>query len=97
MNCEILGTEESFKGTCFGHAFFEACQYGKIEEIFYKKLKHISIKLAKSNLQKCITWPKKSIKKNQEWTKACSDSGIHPRKLNTPIKTRFFLNYFLKK
>jgi hypothetical protein len=32
MNFEILGMEESFKGTCFGHAFSKACQYGTIEK-----------------------------------------------------------------
>jgi len=34
---ESLGLEESFQGTCFGHAFSKACQYGtakkKIVEI----------------------------------------------------------------
>ncbi len=25
MNCEVLGMEESFQGTCFGHAFSKAC------------------------------------------------------------------------
>jgi hypothetical protein len=28
VNCESFGLEESFKGTCFGHAFSKACQYG---------------------------------------------------------------------
>ncbi len=28
VNCEPLGLEESFQGTCFGHAFSKACQYG---------------------------------------------------------------------
>jgi hypothetical protein len=28
VNYEILGMEESFQGTCFGHAFSKACQYG---------------------------------------------------------------------
>ncbi len=28
VNCEFLGLEESFQGTCFGHAFSKACQYG---------------------------------------------------------------------
>jgi hypothetical protein len=23
VNCEVLGLEESFNGTCFGHAFFK--------------------------------------------------------------------------
>jgi hypothetical protein len=28
VNFESLGLEESFQGTCFGHAFSKACQYG---------------------------------------------------------------------
>jgi hypothetical protein len=28
VNYEVLGMEESFQGTCFGHAFSKACQYG---------------------------------------------------------------------
>jgi len=44
VNCEVLGMEESFQGTCFGHALSKACQYGIVEEFFSKNLKHISIK-----------------------------------------------------
>jgi hypothetical protein len=25
INCDIFGLEESFHGTCFGHALFKAC------------------------------------------------------------------------
>ncbi len=32
VSCDMLGLEESFKGNCFGHAFFKACQYATIEE-----------------------------------------------------------------
>jgi len=28
VNYESFGLEESFKGTCFGHVFSKACQYG---------------------------------------------------------------------
>jgi hypothetical protein len=84
VNCEVMGMEENFQGTCFGHAFFKACQYRKAKEKVCKNLKHISIKLAQSYLQKCITWPKKFRKGRYEWTK------IHPRKLNTPVKGLFF-------
>ncbi len=31
MNCELVGLEESFQDTCFGHAFFKACQYETIK------------------------------------------------------------------
>jgi hypothetical protein len=44
VDCEVLGLEESFQGTCFNHAFFKACQYGTAKEFFCKNLKHISIK-----------------------------------------------------
>jgi ABC-type multidrug transport system ATPase subunit len=25
VKCEVLSLDESFQGTCFGHAFFKAC------------------------------------------------------------------------
>jgi len=28
INCESFGLKESFNGTCFGHVFSNACQYG---------------------------------------------------------------------
>jgi hypothetical protein len=46
VNCEVFGMEESFQGTCFGHAFFKACQCGIAKGKVSKSLKHISIKLA---------------------------------------------------
>jgi hypothetical protein len=48
------------------------------------------MKATQTNLQKCLTWPKKSGKGKQEWTKVGANSKIHPRKLNTQMKTRFF-------
>jgi hypothetical protein len=35
----------------------------------------------------CITWPKQY---EQKWIKACLDFGILLRKLNIPIKTRYY-------
>jgi hypothetical protein len=32
VNYEYFGLEKSFQGTCFGHEFSKACQYGNIEE-----------------------------------------------------------------
>jgi hypothetical protein len=32
VSCDMSGLEESFKGSCFGHAFFKACQYVTTEE-----------------------------------------------------------------
>jgi hypothetical protein len=59
VNYEFLGLEKRFQGTCFGHAFSKACQYGTIEETVCKDLKHVSVKSTQANLQKCIIWPKK--------------------------------------
>jgi hypothetical protein len=44
INYEPLGLEENFLGTCFGHAFSKACQYGIIEEKVCKDLKYAFIK-----------------------------------------------------
>ncbi len=32
VNCEALGIEESYQGTCFEHAFSKACQYVIVDE-----------------------------------------------------------------
>jgi hypothetical protein len=83
VNYEFLGLKEKFQGTCFGHGFSKACQYGTIEEKVCKHIKSIEV-----NLQKCITWRKKFGKGRQEWNKACFEIGIGPRKLNTLVKTK---------
>jgi len=44
VSCESLGSEESFQGTCFGHAFSKACQYGITKEKVCKNLKYVSMK-----------------------------------------------------
>jgi hypothetical protein len=88
--------EKSFQSTCFSHAFFKPCQYGTTKDFFGKSLKHIFIKLAQFNSQKCITWPKKFGKGKHEWNKTCIDSRICPRKLNNLLKTRCFFSYFIK-
>jgi hypothetical protein len=38
VSCDILGLEESFQGTCFGHAFSKACQYATTKEKVCKDL-----------------------------------------------------------
>jgi hypothetical protein len=40
---DILGFEESYQGTCIGHAFSKACQYVTTNEFFCENLIHISI------------------------------------------------------
>ncbi len=59
MSCDVLDLEEKFQGTCFSHAFKKICQYAKTNEKVYKGLKHVSIKVAQKDLQKCVTWSKK--------------------------------------
>jgi hypothetical protein len=50
VSCDLLGLEESFQGTCFGHAFSKACQYATIEEKVCKDLQYVSIKFAQGDL-----------------------------------------------
>ncbi len=87
MNCEFVGLEERFQGTCFGHAFSKASQYETIKEKVFKNFKYVSIKFAEFDLQKCITWPI-FFKNRQEWNKGCIDFGICLKKLNIFVKTR---------
>jgi hypothetical protein len=88
VNCGILGLVESYQGTCFGHAFSKAYQYGTIDDFFCKELTYDCIKIAQKDLQKCITWPKQSKEGGQQWTKTCVEFGLAPRKLNTLVKTK---------
>jgi hypothetical protein len=88
VNYEFFGLEESFQGTCLGHDFSKACQYGTAKEKACKDLKYVSFKSTQTYLQKCITWLKKFGKGRQEWNKACVETSIHPKKLNTPVKTK---------
>jgi hypothetical protein len=97
IKCEVLGLDESFQGSCFGHIFSKTCQYyAIIDGNICRNFKFVSIKSIQSNLQKCITWPKKSRKGRHEWNKACSDSNLPPRKLNIPMKTRWLFNLLQK-
>jgi len=48
--CESFGLEESFQGTCFGHVFSKACQYGTTKENVCKDLKYVYIKSTQANL-----------------------------------------------
>ncbi len=35
VSCDISGLEESYQGTCFGHAFFKARQYATTIEFYF--------------------------------------------------------------
>jgi hypothetical protein len=54
VSCDMLSLEKSFKGTCFGHAFFKMCQYATIDTKVHKGFRYISIKVTHGYLQKCI-------------------------------------------
>lgn len=44
--CKLLGLDESFQGTYFGHVLFKACQYAIANEKVCKNLKYVPIKYA---------------------------------------------------
>ncbi len=83
----MLGLE-GFQGTCFGDEFSKVCKYATTNENVCKGLRYVFVKVAQRDLRKCITWPKNLGKGRQEWEKACTNSSLPPRKLNTPKKTR---------
>jgi hypothetical protein len=62
VSYDILGLEENFNGSCFGHAFSKSCQYGTTEKKVCKDMRFVSIKNVQYNIKKCITWFKKSSK-----------------------------------
>jgi hypothetical protein len=58
FSCETLGLEDSFQRTCFGHVFFNICQYVATNETFYTSFKYVFISFTQIDLQNYITWPK---------------------------------------
>jgi hypothetical protein len=50
ISCETLDVMESFQGTCFEHVFSSVSQYAIVEDFFFKGLKYVSIKSAKTYL-----------------------------------------------
>jgi hypothetical protein len=50
VNCEALGVTKSFQGTCFGHAFFKACQHSTSDQKMWKGFKYVSIKFVQVDL-----------------------------------------------
>ncbi len=94
VNCEILGLDESFQGTCFGHAFSKACQYGTTNERACKNLKNVSIKVVQLYLQKMHNMAPKIRRKQTRMEYIPMDSRIHLRKLNILVKTRYIIYFF---
>jgi hypothetical protein len=50
ISCDILGLEESFQCTCFGHAFSKACQHATTKEKVCKNLPYVLIKFIQRDL-----------------------------------------------
>jgi hypothetical protein len=67
----------------------KACKYVTNDEKVIASLKHVSVKVARNNLQKTTTWTKKLGKGKHEWEMACVKRGLRFWKLKTPMKTRF--------
>ncbi len=67
VSCDVLGLTKSFQGSYFDHAFSKVCQYAYVDENNCEGLKYLFIEIAQSNLQKCITWLKKSMKSKKKW------------------------------
>jgi hypothetical protein len=86
VNYEMFIMIETFLSTCFRHAFSKACQHSTYDERMSKGLKCVSIKLAQANLQKCITYLKKSKKGKHEWMKTYIITNLRHIKLNTNKK-----------
>jgi hypothetical protein len=54
----------------------------------FVKNKNMYTKSPWVDLQKCITWLKKFGEGHQEWSRACIEVGLKPKKLNTLVKTK---------
>ncbi len=67
----------------------KCCQYVISDLKVCVCLTIISIMKAQFILSKTITWTKKGVKGWWEWHTSCFYNGVPPRKLKTPIKTRF--------
>ncbi len=50
VSCDMLGLEENFQDTYFGHVFSKACQYAIIRGKNCKDLQHVSIKSIQGEL-----------------------------------------------
>jgi hypothetical protein len=60
-----------------------------------KNLKYVSIKFAKVDLQKCITWPKKLGEGHQEWNIFYIEVILMPKKLNSPLKIKLVMFFVI--
>ncbi len=50
VDCHLLKLQWVYKGTCFGHIMFKACQYATNDEKVTTGLKQVNVKVAQGNL-----------------------------------------------
>ncbi len=79
IDCHYLKLQRVYEGMCLGHIMFKACQYAINDEKVIVGLKQVDVKATQGNLQKIITWTKKSRKERQEWEKACGFKNLRPQ------------------
>jgi hypothetical protein len=80
----MLGLEENFKALVLVMHFLKHANMQQQMKKFVKTYDMCQSKL----FEKIYKNAKKSRKGRQEWAKACVNSGLPPRKLNTSMKTR---------
>jgi len=69
LSCGHLDTTEPFDGHCFGHTLSKVCQHAIFNDKVARMLQYASIKPTQANIQKYITWLKKSNKGKHKWEK----------------------------
>ncbi len=60
VDCCPLKLQQVYEGMCFGHIMSKAYQYVTNDEKVIVGLKQVNVKATQGNLQKIITWTKKS-------------------------------------
>ncbi len=78
-------SQAAFSADCLAHALHNACK----KAVVSCSSGTVNVDTARTALQSCITWTKKSSKGAQMLSAAQVHCKLKPRKLLTPVKTRF--------
>ena len=90
VTCGDLSVAFPYAGSCWAHILNTA-----ISKAIGPTANHdaglvtFKFKDVKKKLQSCITWTKKSGKGARTWEKSCVTAGLVPKKLYSPVKSRF--------
>lgn len=87
VSCHALNLPTCFEGRCIAHISAGACNAALASETTVG-LESTNFQKARSPLQNCITWTKKSGKEWKQWYKACREMKKKERVMPTPVKTR---------